>query len=127
MGAVMGWIKQWSYKDEDQVPLAERFGWLQCTTSVLSFAAVCVMKQWVDGIVNDCKKQVVSTHENYNWKELMRSIQIRAGAASFQLGNVFYEILFAGVNLDTETSEISTWIYFSLAMVTFGLGLVNVV
>jgi len=124
---VMGYIKQWTYfpADEDyQQTLSERMGWLQLVTTI---GAVSVIAALVPTIRRSGK--VIEQQEEldlceFSWRQSMDEYRIRASATSFQLGNVFYIVLFGAVN---ESHWLATWAFFAFAVITFGLGVVTVV
>jgi len=126
--SLMGFVKQWTYSNDNQDDLSMTYGWLQLGTSILVFMLVLKGLLEIEYAKLDVNAEIEEDQDEvtYNWVAFKEDLQIRSAATSFQVGNVFYEILFATAN---PTDKFFTWAYFGLAMPTLGLGLgvVNVV
>ena len=68
-----------------------------------------------------CCLAVLSRH--FIYIQLITDVNIRADSTAFACGNVFYEILFSAIALD---SEVANYAYFALSVVTLVLGSVSI-
>lgn len=125
----MGFIKQWSYTDpseEEQEALSLRFGWLQFGGAVGAFSCIAFTIRSMMSVkrsVEERRRQGTLEQVDCNWSAALASNKICVVATTFQVGNVFYEILFGAVN---ERKEFLDWCYFGLAVVSFVLGVIGV-
>merc|ERR1712150_458943 len=102
------------------------YGWMQSLTAAVVLVVVVNAVVDIEGAKLKTLKETdeESAQVTYNWVAFKEDVQIRSAATAFQVGNVFYEILFAAA---MPEDNVTTFCYFGLAMPTLGLGIVNVI
>mmetsp|Transcript_45537 Transcript_45537/g.106465 ORF Transcript_45537/g.106465 Transcript_45537/m.106465 type:complete len:902 (-) Transcript_45537:45-2750(-) len=129
---VMGYIKLWDYGTAltEQAPLSWQYGWLQLLGGLVGIAslwssrrsirvqAAAVRAEGVDAALKDEQTNCMEP-DGISVKKLLASARSGSSSTAFQVGNVFYEVLFSGTNL---SNPLANYAYFGLSVTTLVLG-----
>ncbi len=124
MGYIKLWVYDWRFTGEDhQQEYSKQYGWLQLVGGLIALAAFLVQMVNITGTAQRVHDAAISVSVVYKWRELVTDVNIRADSTAFACGNVFYEILFSAVSLDSEGAN---YAYFGLSVMTLVLGAVSI-
>eukprot|EP00439_Symbiodinium_sp_Y106_P016003 s2504_g2.t1 len=128
---VMGYIKLWDYGTalDEQAPLSWQYGWLQLLGGLVGLVSLWSSRRAIRHESATVRKDIAaeSQKEEHNCtdtdrvsvKKLLASARSGSTSTAFQVGNVFYEVLFSGTNL---WSPVANYAYFGLSVSTLVLG-----
>lgn len=135
----MGYIKLWDYGSplKDQGPLSWEYGVLQLVGGLIGLlslwrlrhtirleAAKCLAEPMKPTDITDITGQGTAVDfgpspELCKVRQMLAHAKSGSSSTAFQVGNVFYEVLFSGVNLQNPAVNFA---YFGFAVATLVLG-----
>lgn len=128
---VMGYIKLWDYGTalDEQAPLSWKYGWLQLLGGLVGLVSLWASRRAIrhesaivrTDIVAESQKEehTCNDADRVSVKKLFASARSGSTSTAFQVGNVFYEVLFSGTNL---WAPVANYAYFGLSVSTLVLG-----
>merc|ERR1719291_1676058 len=116
--AIMGYVKLWTYNshelnEQSQITISSKYGWLQLVGALVAIVVVLKQVKAVATSAAEVSSMKQSARTGMQWKELMKDINERADATSFQTGNVFYEVLFSPISNNLPWAS---YLYFGFSI-----------
>jgi len=122
---VMGYIKLWDYGSplSEQGELSWEYGGLQLIGGLLGLFSLWRLRHTIRSeatkVQGETKTIETDERELRKVRRMMAHAKSGSSATAFQVGNVFYEVLFSGINLKVPAANFA---YFGFAVTTLVLG-----
>ncbi|CAL1156249.1 unnamed protein product [Cladocopium goreaui] len=126
---VMGYIKLWDYGSplSEQGPLGWKYGILQLIGGLLGLLSLWRLRHTIRleaSRLNEAPKEGEGAMGSQGpslckVRQMLAHAKLGSSSTAFQVGNVFYEVLFSGVNLHDPAANFA---YFGFAVTTLVLG-----
>jgi len=122
---VMGYIKLWDYGSplSEQAVLSWKYGVLQLVGGLLGLSSLWRLRNTIREAArlarNGSDAQEPAGPELCKVRQMLANAKSGSSSTAFQVGNVFYEVLFSGVNLQ---DPVANFAYFGFAVTTLVLG-----
>lgn len=117
-----GYIKLWDYgsKLSEQAELSWKYGGLQLAGGLIGLGSLWNLRHTIRQEARVVSASKAPSHmELCQLRQLLAHARSGSGATAFQVSNVFYEVLFSGINL---SNELANYFYFGCAVSTLVLG-----